>query len=84
VLSYADVRWSKGELYELLGFKYSSKTIPNYYYIIDNKREYRFKFRKDVLVSNGFDKDKTETEIMSERGYYRIFDKGSLKYEYFN
>jgi group I intron endonuclease len=84
VLSYADRRWSIGILYENLGFNFNSKTIPNYYYIIDDKREYRFKFRKDILIRKGFDANKTEIEIMNSGGFYRIFDKGSLKYEYFN
>lgn len=83
ILSYSDNRWGHGNLYERLGFKYINSTIPNYYYIIDNKRHYRFKYRKDILVSDGYDPSKTEIEIMTERGYYRIFDKGSNKYEYF-
>jgi len=84
ILSYADRRWSKGSLYLNLGFDYKSITVPNYYYIIDNKREYRFNYRKDKLIRDGYDPNKTELQIMTERGYYRVFDKGSIKFEYIN
>ena len=80
IISYADRRWSTGNLYEKLGFSFIHNSEPNYFYILNNKREYRFKYRKDVLVKNGFDKDKTEKEIMLERGIYRIYDSGNKKY----
>jgi hypothetical protein len=80
VISYADRSWSQGHLYEKLGFKYISKTPVNYYYIIDGIRKHRFNYRKDKLIKEGFNKNKTEHEIMLERGLYRIYDSGSLKY----
>jgi hypothetical protein len=82
VISYADRSWSQGKLYEKLGFKYINKTQPNYYYIIERLRRHRFNYRKDKLIKEGFDKNKTEHEIMLERGLYRIYDSGSLKYAY--
>ena len=82
IISYADRSWSKGKLYETLGFKLISTTKPNYSYVIDNCREQRFKFRKSELIKHGFDSSKTEVEIMNSRGYYRIFDSGSLKYQF--
>ncbi|MAX51579.1 MAG: hypothetical protein CMH22_06325 [Methylophaga sp.] len=80
IISYADLRWSKGDLYETLGFKLEHKTKPNYFYIKGKKRENRFKYRKSELVKEGFDKNKSEREIMEERGYSRIYDCGSLLY----
>ena len=84
VISYADRSWSSGELYERLGFKLVHKTQPNYYYVIGDKRFYRFGFRKDKLIKEGFDPNKTEHEIMLERKIFRIYDSGSLKYVYKN
>lgn len=84
ILTYADKRWSKGELYEKIGFKKIKNTIPNYFYIIDTKREGRFKYRKDILINDGFDPLLTEVQIQHKRGYYRIFDKGSIRYEFKN
>ena len=80
VISYADRSWSQGELYRNLGFTFVSKTPPNYYYIIDRKRYHRFNFRKDKLIRDGFDSNKTEHEIMLERKIYKIYDSGSLKF----
>lgn len=80
IISYADRRWSTGELYETLSFNKQKETKPNYFYTKGAIRESRFKFRKDVLVSKGYDKNKTEKEIMEELGYSRVYDCGSFKY----
>ena len=81
IRSYADRRWSKGNMYEKLGFELVRYSPPNYYYVINKIRENRFNYRKDVLVKNGFNKNKTEHEIMIERGIPRIYDCGCLVYE---
>ena len=41
----------------------------------------RFNFRKDKLISEGNDPNKTEREIMIGKGYRRVYDTGSLLYE---
>jgi len=80
ISTFADRSHSVGNLYEKLGFEYIHKTQPNYYYVIRKKREYRFNFRKDILVKQGYDKNMTEHEIMLSRNIYRIYDSGQLKY----
>jgi len=83
ILSYADRSWTMNNdksLYNKLGFDFVGETAPNYYYIRDGERKNRFGFRKDILVKEGFDPSKTERNIMFERGIYRIYDCGSLKY----
>ena len=84
ITTYADRSISQGKLYETLKFKFVGKTEPNYYYIINGIRHHRFNFRKDILVNQGYDKNKTEHEIMKDRHYYRIYDSGNLKFEYIN
>ena len=86
IITYANRRYSQGLLYKKLGFVFIHKTKPNYFYIKPGSliRENRFKYRKSVLVSNGFDPLKTEKDIMLERGFHRIYDSGQLKYELFN
>jgi very-short-patch-repair endonuclease/predicted nucleic acid-binding Zn ribbon protein len=86
--TFADCRWSglnyENVVYHKNGFTYVKKTPPNYWYIKTDKylnRYHRFTFRKDVLVKEGFDKNKTEWEIMRLKGYDRIWDCGSLKFE---
>jgi predicted acetyltransferase len=81
IISYADRRWSNGNLYEKLGFEFVHNSKPNYWYINDNVREYRFKYRKSELVKDGFDSKKTEKEIMFDRGVLRIYDCGNKKYK---
>ena len=82
IVSYADRRWSVGNLYEKLGFELISETPPAYYYVKDDCRFNRIDFQKHKLVKAGFDSKKTEHEIMLERKIYRIYDCGNLKYCY--
>jgi len=81
IISYADKRWSNGNLYRQLGFTHIKDSKPGYFYVIGQKRENRFKYRKDVLVKEGFDKNKSEYEIMIGRGIYRIYDCGMMVFE---
>lgn len=74
--SYCDIRWSDGNLYDKLGFKMDHISEPSYFYVIDGKRKNRFQFRKDVLVSEGYDKSKSEHQIMLDRHIYRVYDCG--------
>ena len=80
IISYCDRRWSNGNLYEKLGFEFSHYSQPNYFYIVNGKRENRFKYRKSELVKQGFDPNKSENEIMKERGINKIFDCGTIVY----
>lgn len=87
IISYADRRWSVGNLYEKIGFKKTSNGKPNYWYV--NKKNYlrryhRFNFRKDQLNKKlqNFDVNLTEWGNMQLNGYDRIWDCGSLKYEF--
>ncbi len=81
IISYSDSSRSGGDMYKKLDFKKEHHTEPNYYWIVDGLRNHRFNFRKDKLVSQGYDINKTETEIMHGRGYYRLFDCGSIKWK---
>lgn len=82
VISYQDNSWHTGNLYQNLGFSFVSKSKPNYYWCKKNVRFHRFNFRKDKLIRDGFDRNKTENVIMTERGYYKLWDFGNLKWEY--
>ena len=84
IITYANRRYSNGDFYKKLGFEYIGKTKPNYFYFKRSEygRKYRFNFRKSVLVKQGYDPNKTEHEIMLERGYLRIYDCGDYKFEY--
>ena len=82
IISYADRRWSTGNLYDVLGFKFSHNSNPNYFYIVNGLRHHRFKYRKDLLIKDGFNKELTEREIMLKRKIYRIYDCGTITYKF--
>lgn len=83
IISYADRRWSMGNLYEQLNFKFSHESEPNYFYIIGNERKNRFGFRKDLLISKyGCDPSDTEHNFCFNKGWYRIYDCGTKVYKW--
>ncbi len=83
LITYADKRWSKGNLYEKLGFIKTGETVPSYWYIKGDKRFHRLAFRKHLLEDklNGYDESKTEWENMEAHGYQKIWDCGHYRFE---
>lgn len=82
IISYADARWSTGQLYTTLGFICNNNLHPGYWYTRDySTRLHRFNFTKSKLVKNGNSKDLTEWEIMQKLGYDRIWDCGQYRFE---
>jgi G:T-mismatch repair DNA endonuclease (very short patch repair protein) len=77
LFTYADKRWSIGNVYEKVGFDFVGVTKPNYWYFRDNTiRMHRFGFRKTSNES----KEMCEWEIRKKEGLNRIWDCGNLKY----
>ena len=81
IITSVDKRWSNGNLYEKLGFIHTHDSKPNYFYVIGQHRENRFKYRKDEMVKRRFPSDKSEHEIMLENKIYRIYDCGTMCFE---
>ena len=92
VKSFADRRWTineKNNIYIQLGFKFAGYTKPDYKYYnpkIDKyMRIHKFNFRKQKLSKKyGFPMSMTETEMVKELGYDRIWDCGLIKYVWKN
>lgn len=82
ILSYANRDWSQGNLYIKLNMTSLSPTPPGYHWYKSKIRYNRFLFRKDILIKQGADPNKTEYEIMIEKGYYRTWNTGNLKFEW--
>lgn len=80
IISYANRDWSQGKLYYNLGFNFKGYTTPGYFYVKSNVKYNRYNFRKDILIKEGYDPNKTEKEIMEERGFHRIWNTGNLKF----
>lgn len=83
IISYADKRWSTGNLYRQLGFKELQDSSPGYFYTKGNKRYSRIKFQKHKLkdVLKNFDPSISETENMRNNNYHRIWDCGNKVFE---
>ena len=81
IYSFADRRWSSGNLYNTLGFTLESdvdKIPPNYWYMDSTnlKRLHRFTLRK----TKDDPKDIPEKMLRVSQGYNIIYDCGNLKY----
>lgn len=88
IVSYANRRFSDGNLYENLGFIQIGISQPNYFYFKDGSLELysRNKFQKHKLskLLNYYNENENEQTNMFLNGYRRIFDCGNLVYEYIN
>jgi transposase len=86
IMTYADLRFGSGRVYERCGFSRVADTPPNYWYF---DRRYpsglssRVRFQKHKLKAfPSYSEDLTEWQIMLDEGYDRIWDCGSAKYVY--
>ena len=92
VYSFADRRWTidiKDNLYTKLGFKLNKIGNPDYCYYNDRidkyKRIHKMTFSKQALHKKyGFPLTMTETEMVKELGYDRIWNCGLVKYVWKN
>ena len=82
IISYANRRWSNGDLYRRLGFREINRTSPGYYYFKENEMILytRDRFQKHKLkdLLETFDERLTEEENMFENDYRKIYDCGNL------
>ena len=86
LISYANRRWSQGNLYKTLGFEFIGSTEPNYWYFTRRyEREgifSRLEFQKHKLKDKlpNFDPELTEMQNMMNNGYRVMYDCGNLKF----
>lgn len=75
IITYANRDWSilSDNTYIKNGFNFEKVTDIGYFYFSEKetKRYHRYQFRKHKLIKD---------EIMMERGYFRIWDCGHIKY----
>lgn len=85
IITFADKRWSIGNVYYKLGFELYNESKPNYYYVIGDKKFYRYNFRKEILKKKyGCPDDMTEREFCFKQKWYRIYDCGCLCFKWTN
>ena len=78
IFSYADLRWSNGDMYRKIGFKSDEKITLDYWYIDINsvKRLHRYPFRK----TKDEPREIPEWILRRCQGLLRIFGCGILKF----
>lgn len=83
IITYADRRWSNGNLYRKLGMKELKKSKPSYYYIKNGIRYNRVVFQKHKLskLLPVYDSTISETNNMQRNGYYKLYDCGCYRFE---
>lgn len=81
IISYANLRYSNGNMYEKNGFKFLHSSSPSYWYIFNGELMHRSLFQKHKLpniLKENFDSNLTEWQNMKNNGYDRIWDCGTL------
>jgi len=86
LVTFCDLRWGTGNVYEKMGFIYEYTTRPNYYYFgkLSNwKRKHRYSYNKQNLMKilNLQETELTETQLADECKLYKIYDCGHMKFK---
>ena len=86
VVSYCDLRWGTGKVYDKLGMTLDGTTKEGYYYVgpyTNWKRKHRYNFTKSNLLKlfNG-NPNNTEKELAEENQLYRLYDCGHKRFLY--
>jgi transposase-like protein len=77
IVTWADRRWSEGEVYKRLGFMKADVTGPDYVYAKGQKR----RSKQSMMKSNtGCPPEMTEREWCLSQGWYRVYDCGKIKW----
>lgn len=79
IITYADKRYSNGNIYKFLGFTELKDSKPNYLWCKNNQILTRYQTQKHKLskLLKNFDSNLTEKENMQLNGFYRINDCGN-------
>ena len=75
IITFADLRWHTGELYEKLGFTFETEIESSYYYSNGKERKSKYVFRVPAGVS--------EVEEAHKKGWHRVFDIGKKRFVMF-
>lgn len=83
IISYADRRWSNGNVYKNLGFTLLAKTAPSFSFFKGITRFNRQTFQKKKLATlfpAVYNIDKTGDQMLNELNFNKIWDCGNLKF----
>ncbi|MGZ8924270.1 MAG: DUF7487 domain-containing protein [Nitrososphaeraceae archaeon] len=85
ILSFADLRWSEGNMYNKNEFKLHKTLPPDYEYVdlTNMTRIHKFNFRHINLrniLGDMYDPNLSETQNTLRAGWYKIYNCGLLRY----
>lgn len=78
LVTYSDNRLSDGGVYKAMGMQRTDSVRPDYYWVKNNKRYHKSALRKTAEERLS---GKTETQLRTAQGYFKIYDYGKLKWE---
>ena len=88
IVTYCDITKFSGNTYSKIGFTCSINDItePNYCWVNSNLEVLsRYQTQKHKLIKKGIGtKEQTENEIMSNLGYYKVYNSGNLKMSWYS
>lgn len=80
IISFADRRWSTGDLYHKIGFEVEKEIPIDYSYTKQGILSHKFNHRKQKYKERYDIEVMTEKEIMAAEGWNRIWDCGKIKF----
>jgi len=90
IISYSDVAHTRGNMYDKLCFVPNRISSPRYVWVNLSDDTYlnRVSCQKSnmhrLFPNEILDLTKTEKQIMEEHGYVRVYDSGTIRWEYLN
>ena len=88
IVSFSDIAHTRGSLYRTLGFEPVNESNPSYVWVdyMTDIALHRVQCRKSnmhrLFPNESIDLSKTERQIMEEHGYVRVYDSGTIRWEY--
>lgn len=82
ITTFADLRWSNGNLYNKTEFSEDKILPPDYFYIKGCKRFHKFNYRRKYLKDKlaEFDEVLSEVENCNANGLQRLWDCGKIRF----
>lgn len=82
ILSFCDLRWGTGKVYEKFGFVNTGTTPPNYWWCKGKKRLSRYQTQKHMLskVLPNYDATISEADNMHLAGWWKVSDCGNQRW----
>ena len=81
IITYANLDYSIGNVYMSCGFVKKTISQPTYTWVVKGKRKHRSNFMKSKLDECKQNPKLTEVKVMHDRGCWRCWDSGKIKFE---